>query len=226
MVLRGARTATSPTTRKEGGGLLMKKLILLIAALVVAMGTLATTALADGHGEPPPLASAYCVGGQTVDAANRATVMYKGGSVTISRVLASVIFNLYPGGKFFVGTDAEFGFEVIAMEPSRLAPGWSGPHRVTVGACAVAEAPKPQHIAVCSPTVVDRPGDIPGIFLTVEYDAWADTSGPYNKMPPANFVEGVGLTCDPAPAGYVRKGTAGADQHVSAEPGYPLWVKP
>ncbi|MGZ4360187.1 MAG: hypothetical protein ACXVYM_09895 [Gaiellaceae bacterium] len=47
----------------------------------------------------------------------------------------------------------------------------------------------------------------------------------YKGAYPANFVQGVDITCDAPPAGYVRQRFATEDPHV---PGgiYPYWVPP
>ena len=55
----------------------------------------------------------------------------------------------------------------------------------------------------------------PGTFLNLIVGE-PESNGPYEGAAPANFVQGVGLTCSPPPAGYVRDGFAGAENQVAA----------
>lgn len=52
---------------------------------------------------------------------------------------------------------------------------------------------------------------VPGTFLDLEYGQPA-TDSHYTGATPARYVQGKGLTCDNAPAGYTASGTAGAAQ--------------
>jgi hypothetical protein len=63
----------------------------------------------------------------------------------------------------------------------------------------------------------------PGTFLNLEVGQ-PDRDPYYKGATPANFIEGVGITCDPPPEGYVRDGFATDAMHV---PGgiYPYWRK-
>ncbi len=54
----------------------------------------------------------------------------------------------------------------------------------------------------------------PGTLLDLEVGQ-PDTDPHYKGAQPAIFVEGIGVTGGPPPAGYVQKGLAGAAQHVS-----------
>jgi hypothetical protein len=62
----------------------------------------------------------------------------------------------------------------------------------------------------------------PGTFLNLLWEQ-PDNDSHYTGATIANFVWGLGITCDNPPAGYVRDGYATDDMHV---PGgtYPLWV--
>jgi hypothetical protein len=61
----------------------------------------------------------------------------------------------------------------------------------------------------------------PGTFLDLTVSA-PESNSHYSGAVPANFVEGMGLTCSPRPPGYVRDGFAGAANQVS--PGiYPYY---
>ena len=46
----------------------------------------------------------------------------------------------------------------------------------------------------------------------------------YAGSPSATFVNGRGITCDPAPAGYVLRGNTTSDQGVSAG-AYDFWSR-
>jgi hypothetical protein len=62
---------------------------------------------------------------------------------------------------------------------------------------------------------------VPGTFLDLTVSA-AESSSNYSGAVPANFVEGVGLTCAAPQKGYVRDGFAGAVNQVT--PGiYPYY---
>ncbi len=62
----------------------------------------------------------------------------------------------------------------------------------------------------------------PGTFVNLDDgQAWTDTH--YAGSTPANFVQGLGLTCAPPPAGYTRRGFATADMNVDANT-YPYYA--
>ena len=61
----------------------------------------------------------------------------------------------------------------------------------------------------------------PGTFLDLTVSE-PESNSDYSGAAPANFVEGVGLTCASPPTGYVRDGFAGAANQVT--PGiYPYY---
>jgi hypothetical protein len=55
----------------------------------------------------------------------------------------------------------------------------------------------------------------PGMFVNLD-DGQVNGDPHYAGATPANFVNGVGLTCAPPPAGYTRQGYATADMNVDA----------
>jgi len=62
---------------------------------------------------------------------------------------------------------------------------------------------------------------LPGTFLDLVVGE-PDSNGRYAGAGPANFVEGVGLTCSAPPPSFIRDGFAGDVQHVT--PGiYPYY---
>jgi hypothetical protein len=72
------------------------------------------------------------------------------------------------------------------------------------------------HAAYCSVpgnTAPDGSGLQPGTFLDLTVGAPLHDAH-YAGATPANFVEGLGLTCSGPPAGYVRRGFASAEQRV------------
>jgi hypothetical protein len=64
----------------------------------------------------------------------------------------------------------------------------------------------------------------PGTFLDLVYGQPA-TDPNYKGATPAIFVQGVGITCDNPPAGYVLSGLAGAAQGT-IDGFYPYWKSP
>jgi hypothetical protein len=62
-------------------------------------------------------------------------------------------------------------------------------------------------------TAADESALQPGTFLNLTVGEPA-TNRHYTGALPANFIEGIGLTCAGAPAGYVRHGFAADADHV------------
>jgi hypothetical protein len=90
-----------------------------------------------------------------------------------------------------------------------------------------AAAPQDERAAYCSvagDTWPDGTAIPPGTFLNLEAGQ-PSTGSAYAGAVPANYVAGVGLTCDPPPAGDTQEGTAGAAQHVAGGI-YPYYAPP
>lgn len=88
---------------------------------------------------------------------------------------------------------------------------------IVLGTNAVWVAPPPTgaYCAVAGNTWQDGSPIAPGTFLYLLYGQ-PDTDPHYKGAGYALFVEGKGLTCDPAPPGYVQDGYAGDAQHVAS----------
>ncbi len=76
-------------------------------------------------------------------------------------------------------------------------------------------------------TVADNTTDgglplLPGTFVNLD-DGQASSDPHYAGAEPANFVQGVGLTCAAPPTGYTRHGYATADMNVDANT-YPYYA--
>jgi hypothetical protein len=83
-----------------------------------------------------------------------------------------------------------------------------------VGIDAVAaRTPRAAYCAADGNTAPDGSKLVAGSFLNLRVGQPAKDPG-YTGATLARFVEGKGLTCDAAPAGYVQKGLAGDAQHV------------
>ena len=80
------------------------------------------------------------------------------------------------------------------------------------------------YCSVSGNTAVDGSPLQPGTFLDLVVGS-PNTNGHYAGATPANFVDGIGLTCDNPPAGYVRVGLATAAQHVATGI-YPYYAPP
>jgi hypothetical protein len=63
----------------------------------------------------------------------------------------------------------------------------------------------------------------PGTFLDLVVGE-PESNGRYAGAAPANFVQGVGLTCSAPPPGYIRDGFAGDEHHVM--PGIHPYYRP
>jgi hypothetical protein len=79
------------------------------------------------------------------------------------------------------------------------------------------------YCAVSGNTFPDGTPIPPGTFLNLELGQ-PDTDPYYSGAYPANYIEGVGLTCDPPPAGYVQDGLFPGP--FPAPDLYPYWRKP
>jgi len=78
------------------------------------------------------------------------------------------------------------------------------------------------YCSVAGDTAVDGSALAPGTFLDLLIGEPAQ-NGHYTGAVPANFVQGLGLTCNGPPAGYVRRGFAADAKHIGSGI-YPYYV--
>lgn len=76
---------------------------------------------------------------------------------------------------------------------------------VGIGACKAAWTPEPARVAVCKS--LPRGDGTTGMFQEITVAQWNDKDSQYFDAPAANWVEGLGLTCDnPVALGYKSAG--------------------
>ena len=153
----------------------------------------------------------YCLNGQSTTLP--VTVGYSGGSRTLTEGIAGAIIS-GSGGTFWVGFSVAFQQSLIFFPMSGgpspqtfLAPGFST-NFVGPGGVACAAGPPPvTNIAVCK--LLLRADGTMGAFQAIPAAVWNDSTAQYFDAPAANWVEGLGLTCDnPVALGYKAAGYA------------------
>ena len=174
----------------------MRTKILIAAIAAVAVGfVLPGTASAAPN-------TLYCLNG--VSTTLPAAVGFTGGSSTLTEGSATLIIGLrwhllrrhHSGGRAFVST---------ATGP--LDPGYST-NFVGLGSCTVAFVPSITYVSVCK-YLIRSDGQL-GFFQQIRVPDWNEPKGQYFDAPAANWVEGLGLTCDnPLLLGYKATGTFG-----------------
>jgi hypothetical protein len=91
---------------------------------------------------------------------------------------------------------------------------------------ATAPVPRPpDRFGYCAAAGDTRPDGSPippGTFLNLLWNQ-PQSDPHYTGARIANFVQGVGITCDSPPPGYVQQGFATHDMHVPDDT-YPLWL--
>jgi hypothetical protein len=175
----------------------MRTKILIAAITAVAVGfVLPGTAWAAPN-------TVYCLNG--VSTTLPAAVSFTGGTATLSEGSATAIIST--GGLFYAGLAGTRPSIWILDFPGQLppfAPGYST-NFVGLGSCT-AFAPAITHVAVCK-YLIRSDGQL-GFFQEIRVPDWNDSTGPYFDAPAANWVEGLGLTCDnPLLLGYKATGT-------------------
>jgi len=165
-----------------------------VAALSIAAGTAA--AAAD---------TVYCVNGKSTTLPT--SVSGGTGSRALSETVALAIIKV--GGVFYVGNLTPGGpvfIEIPDFFPgyvSTLLPGYST-NSVSLGACVVAGV-SVTSLGACKSLL--RGDGTTGAFQQITVADWNDTKGRYFDAPAANWVEGLGLTCDnPLALGYRAAG--------------------
>jgi len=180
----------------------------LVAVVVLAASAWAGSATAATDAPLPEPAATYCITGPggpwTVPPS--AVVTFDGVSRSLSSYAAELSISGY-GGIIYVGRSIFLSGEVIValsnMDPGLfLEPGWAT-YRVTMGACKLAAPPSVTYVAVCKS--LPRADGTTGLFQQITVADWNDAKGKYFDAPAANWVDGLGLTCD-VPAGYKAAG--------------------
>ena len=91
------------------------------------------------------------------------------------------------------------------MSTTPLDPGYST-NFVGLGSCTVAFVPSITYVSVCK-YLIRSDGQL-GFFQQIRVPDWNEPKGQYFDAPAANWVEGLGLTCDnPLLLGYKATGT-------------------
>ncbi len=176
----------------------MRAKILIAAIVTIAAGVVlpATVTAAPG--------TLYCLNGVTTTLP--AGVGFSGGTATLSEGAATyAIAN--SGGLFYAGLSGGRPSIWLLDFPGQipeLDPGYST-NFVGLGSCT-AFVPAITHVSVCK-YLLRADGRL-GLFQQIRVSDWNDSKGQYFDAPAANWVEGVGLTCDdPLLLGYKATGT-------------------
>jgi hypothetical protein len=114
--------------------------------------------------------------------------------------------DFYAGGKVFL--------RLSASDPWDDFGGGSDAYFETWVLVPAQYVPSPTRLGYC----------LAGVFLDLVYGQPA-TDPTYAPATPALFIEGIGITCDPPPPGYVARGFAGNEQHVP-DGVYPFYARP
>ena len=173
---------------------------------IAVVAILATVCLTAGTASAAP-DTLYCLNGATTTLP--AGVSYSGGSANLSETNARIVISL--GGTFWAGFVVSRGrpgiyipdFPGDTPPPGVFAPGFSA-NFVGLGQC-VGGAPAVTHVAVCK--VLARADGTTGAFQAIPVPVWNAADGQYFDAPAANWVDGLGLTCDnPLALGYKAAG--------------------
>jgi hypothetical protein len=175
----------------------MRRKILIAAIAAVAIGFVlpGTASAAPG--------TLYCVNG--VSTTLPTGVSFSGGSATLSEGAANFAIN-NSGGLFYAGSigGRSFIFLPEGGQAPTLDPGYST-NFVSLTGCT-AFVPAITHVAVCK-YLIRADGKL-GLFQEIKVPDWNEPKGQYYDAPAANWVEGLGLTCDdPVALGYKATGT-------------------
>jgi hypothetical protein len=184
-----------------------KGLIGLIAALALFAGlTLSATATAQTADETVY----YCLNGMTVPPAAPVTgssVNHGSNTEFFDAATLASILSINPSGVFYAGwSTVQDNWGWSATSAAEFEPGYSTNY-VSVGACKAAApwAPEPPRVAVCKELL--RGDGTTGMFQEITVAQWNDSESVYFDAAAANWVEGLGLTCDnPLALGYKAAG--------------------
>jgi len=175
--------------------------------LTAAIAAVAVTFALPGTASAAPN-TLYCLNGATTTLP--VTVGYSGGSRTLTEELAGLIIS-FGGGTFYLGFNTAFGRTTFSVPSSGFAPettyapGFSTNFVGPAGVACAAGPPPVTNVAVCKALL--RADGTLGAFQAIPVPVWNDSTGQYFDAPAANWVEGLGLTCDnPLALGYKAAG--------------------
>jgi hypothetical protein len=172
-----------------------------ILAVGIALVAMCSTLVGTATAAPDTL---YCLNGVTTTLPTN--VSFTGGSVRLSE--GSAVAIIRTGGLFYAGTIDGRAFLWILDFPGQtptLDPGFST-NFISLGACIGRFVPAVTHVNVCK--YLTRSDGQVGLFQQITVPAWNDSKGQYFDAPAANWVEGLGLTCDdPVALGYKATNT-------------------
>jgi len=211
------------------------QIAVLLGALVVAASVAAV--VPSAFAGPNTL---YCLNGVTTTLPATVTggsTNHGTHSTTLSEAVASVLIASH-GGTFAVGWGngawllwtPDSGVPVTSLEPGYTQ------YTILNGACTDTASPV-THVGVCK--LLPRGDGTTGLFQEIAVADWNDADGKYFDAPAANWVEGLGLTCDkPLALGYRAAGhnvAWGGEQDPGHDPSgvrgsgfndiYPYFVK-
>jgi hypothetical protein len=173
-----------------------------ILAVGIALVAMCSTLVGTATAAPNTL---YCLNGLTTTLP--AGVGFVGGSATLGEGAATFII-ANRGGVFYAGSIEGQAFIFITDFPGQtpeLDPGFST-NFIALGACSGTFVPAVTHVNVCK--YLKRSDGQIGRFQQITVPAWNDSKGQYFDAPAANWVEGLGLTCDdPVALGYKATNT-------------------
>jgi hypothetical protein len=183
----------------------------LLAAGGVAMVTFLSGGTMLATAAPSPKATSYCINGVTIPppAWVVSASSVSAGSITVDmdEAWAAEILYYSPTGVFYFGYIPGSGWhslEASGDPNSVFEPGYSTNY-LSRGACQLASGPKPARVAVCKR--LPRGDGTTGMFQDITVAEWNDKDGQYFDASAANWVEGLGLTCDnPLALGYKSAG--------------------
>lgn len=163
---------------------------ILIAAIVPAI--VAAMLVTTGTATAAP-GRVYCLNGVSTTLSASASV--QGGSLSLPAGIADLIIS-FSDGSFYPGIWTATGTTAIVLpaagNPATLLnPGYST-NFVGIGACAITS--EPADVGVC--IALKRSDGTTGLFQEIPVNVWNDSTSSYFAAPAANWVEGVGLTCD------------------------------
>ena len=171
--------------------------------LIAAIAAVAVGFVLPGTASAAP-STVYCLNG--VSTTLPAGVSFTGGSATLGEGAAAyAIAN--SGGLFYAGLAGTRPSIWLLDFPGQLPPfepGYSTNY-VSLGSCT-AFVPAVTYVSVCK--YLPRADGTLGLYQQIKVPDWNDPKGIYFDATPANWVEGLGLTCDnPVALGYKATNT-------------------
>ena len=169
----------------------------------------ASTGAVDASAAQYQYGSLYCLNGASTSlpAGISASSVTAGDlNASLDEATAQWIIANSSNGLFYLGyhpDDGNWYIYIGSSAGSFLEPGFST-NFVGVGTCQAGSAAV-THVGVCK--ALKRADGTMGRFQEISVAQWNNPSGPYFDAPAANWVEGLGLTCDdPVALGYKSAG--------------------